>query len=224
MEAPRNFHKASFQQLAWKVVKSLATTLKGVFIANRVDFYPQKIRYSEMNKMKNRARNETETDWKMGACLFLMFFYLSYIFCLWVSNSKRAFWSCQFFLFFPIMAITSLYSQFSVAGAWLLLSFARSLQCSSNSCWNRNSGGIKFGRKAYYLFHSGVLFWQNFNTFHSSTDSYQIPRIPARIDRNPTGIDKEYCYLGSILHFYFRDMFWNRGIDQNSIRFKNLTK
>ncbi|EDR12543.1 uncharacterized protein LACBIDRAFT_312075 [Laccaria bicolor S238N-H82] len=30
------------------------------------------------------------------------------------------------------------------------------------------------------------------NTFHSSTDSYRIPRIPAGIDRNPTGIDRNF--------------------------------
>ena len=62
------------------------------------------------------------------------------------------------------------------------------------------------------------------NTFHSSTDSGRIPRIPAGIDRNPTGINREYPYLKYILRFYFRNMFWNRGIDQNSIIFKNLTQ
>ena len=33
------------------------------------------------------------------------------------------------------------------------------------------------------------------NPFHSSTDSDWIPWIPARIDRNLTGIDREYVYL-----------------------------
>ena len=50
------------------------------------------------------------------------------------------------------------------------------------------------------------------------------PLIPAGIDRNPTGINREHPYLSYILHFYFRNMFWNRGIDQHSIIFKNLTQ
>ena len=57
------------------------------------------------------------------------------------------------------------------------------------------------------------------NTFHSSTDSGRIPRIPAGIDRNLTGIDRDYPYLGYILLFYFKQMFLNWGIDQNSIIF-----
>ena len=61
------------------------------------------------------------------------------------------------------------------------------------------------------------------NTFHSSTDSaefLEFQRIPAGIDRNLTGIDRDYLYLGYILHFYFKQMFCNWGIDQNSIIFK----
>ena len=60
------------------------------------------------------------------------------------------------------------------------------------------------------------------NTFHSSTDSGRnpgIPRIPAGINRNLTGIDRDYPYLGYILLFYFKQMFLNWGIDQNSIIF-----
>ena len=34
------------------------------------------------------------------------------------------------------------------------------------------------------------------------------PLIPAGMDRNPAGIDREYCYLGYILRFYFKHMFW----------------
>ena len=57
------------------------------------------------------------------------------------------------------------------------------------------------------------------NTFHSSTDSGRIPRIPAGIDRNLTGIGRDYPYLGYILLFYLKQMFLNWGIDQNSIIF-----
>ena len=41
------------------------------------------------------------------------------------------------------------------------------------------------------------------NTFHSSTDSSWIPQIPARINRNPNGIDINSPH---ILHFYFRNV------------------
>ena len=37
------------------------------------------------------------------------------------------------------------------------------------------------------------------NTFHSSTDSGRIPRIPAGICRNPTGIYRKSRYLGYML-------------------------
>ena len=62
-----------------------------------------------------------------------------------------------------------------------------------------------------------------------TTDSYSTqpvsilsipPLIPAGIDRNPTRIDIIPPYLGYILHFYSRHMFWLRGIDQNRIIFK----
>ena len=57
----------------------------------------------------------------------------------------------------------------------------------------------------------------------NSAEFQEFRRIPAGIDRNPTGINTEHPYLGYILRFYFRYIFWNRGIDQNSIIFKNLT-
>ena len=46
------------------------------------------------------------------------------------------------------------------------------------------------------------------------------PLILAGIDRNLTGIDRDYPYLGYILLFYLKQMFWNWGIDQKSIIFK----
>ena len=48
----------------------------------------------------------------------------------------------------------------------------------------------------------------------------RIPGILAGIDWNLTGIDRDYPYLCYILLFYFKQMFWNWGIDQNSIMFK----
>ena len=41
----------------------------------------------------------------------------------------------------------------------------------------------------------------------NSRELQEFQRILAGIDRNPTEINKEYCYLGYILCLYFKDMF-----------------